>query len=69
MMLFQAFIRQLSRHLLLLVEIEAALRSGKTHRQIWQRLADDGLDITCETFCRLVRRARKNKTHIHGAGR
>ena len=43
----------------LLSEIEGALRSGKTHKQIWQRLSDAGLDITCETFCRLVRRARK----------
>ena len=43
----------------LLFEIEVALRSGKTHKQIWQRLSDAGLDITCETFCRLVRRARK----------
>ena len=43
----------------LLSEIEAALRSGKTHKQIWERLCEAGLDITCETFCRLVRRARK----------
>ncbi len=43
----------------LLLEIEGALRSGKTHKQVWQRLSDSGLDITCETFCRLVRRARK----------
>jgi hypothetical protein len=43
----------------LLSEIEVALRSGKTHKQIWQRLSDAGLDITCETFCRLIRRARK----------
>ncbi len=43
----------------LLFDIEAALRSGKTHKQIWQRLSDAGLDITCETFCRLVRRARR----------
>jgi len=50
----------------LLVEIEAALRSGKTRKQIWQRLAGDGLDITCETFCRLIRRARK-KTRISAA--
>ena len=50
----------------LLFEIEAALRSGKTHKQIWQRLSDAGLDITCETFCRLVRRARK-KTRISAA--
>jgi len=43
----------------LLSEIEAALRSGKTHKQVWQRLSDAGLNITCETFCRLIRRARK----------
>lgn len=43
----------------LLSEIEVALRSGKTHKQIWQRLSDAGLDMTCETFCRLIRRARK----------
>jgi hypothetical protein len=47
-------------------EIEVALRSGKTHKQIWQRLSDAGLDITCETFCRLIRRARK-KTHMAAA--
>ena len=50
----------------LLSEIEAALRSGKTQKQIWQRLSDAGLDITCETFCRLIRRARK-KTRISAA--
>src|ERR671924_2337610 len=43
----------------LLCEIEAALCSGKSHKEIWQRLSDAGLDITCETFCRLIRRARK----------
>jgi hypothetical protein len=43
----------------LLSEIEVAMRSGKTHKEIWQRLSDVGLDITCETFCKLVRRARK----------
>ena len=50
----------------LLFEIEAALQSGKTHKQIWQRLSDAGLDITCETFCRLIRRARK-RTRISAA--
>ena len=50
----------------LLFEIEAALRSGKTHKQVWQRLSEAGLDITCETFCRLIRRARK-KTRISAA--
>jgi hypothetical protein len=53
----------------LLFEIEGALRSGKTHKQIWQRLSDAGLDISCETFCRLIRRARKKRRHIRGAGR
>src|SRR5437016_12738619 len=43
----------------LLFEIEVALRSGKTHKQIWQRLSEAGLDITSETFCRLIRRARE----------
>jgi len=50
----------------LLFEIDVALRSGKTHKQIWRRLSDAGLDITCETFCRLIRRARK-KTRISAA--
>ncbi len=50
----------------LLFEIEAALRSGKTHKQVWQRLSEAGLDITCETFCSLIRRARK-KTRISAA--
>ena len=50
----------------LLCEIEAALCSGKSHKQIWQRLSDAGLDITCETFCRLIRRARK-KTRLSAA--
>ena len=50
----------------LLFEIEAALRSGKTHKQVWERLSDAGLDITCETFCRLIRRVRK-KSHTAAA--
>src|SRR5438105_12951175 len=53
----------------LLSEIEVVVRSGKTHKQIWQRLSEAGLDITCETFCRLIRRARKKNAHIRGAGR
>ena len=44
----------------LLPQIQLALRSGKTLKQVWQRLAQDGLDISCETFCRLIRRARAN---------
>lgn len=42
----------------LLPQIQIALRSGKTLKQVWQRLSEDGLDISCETFCRLIRRAR-----------
>jgi hypothetical protein len=42
----------------LLPQIQVALRSGKTLKQIWQRLSEDGLDISCETFCRLIRRAQ-----------
>src|SRR5437588_6368330 len=52
----------------LLFEIEVALRSGKSHKQIWQRLSEAGLDITCETFCRLIRRARK-KNRVSAARR
>jgi hypothetical protein len=52
-----------------LFEIEVALRSGKTHKQIWQRLSDAGLDITCETFCRLIRGGTEKSAHIRGAGR
>jgi hypothetical protein len=42
----------------LLPQIQAALRSGKTLKQVWQRLSEDSLDMSCETFCRLVRRVR-----------
>jgi hypothetical protein len=42
----------------LLPQIQLALRSGKTLKQVWQRLFEDGLDMSCETFCRLIRRAR-----------
>ena len=50
----------------LLPQIQLALRSGKTLKQVWQRLAEDGLDISCETFCRLLRRARA-KPHASAA--
>lgn len=42
----------------LLPQIQVALRSGKTLKQVWQRLSEDGLDMSCETFCRLIRRVR-----------
>lgn len=43
----------------LLSEIEAALASGKTWKQVWQCLADDGLDISYETFRKALQRIRK----------
>ena len=42
----------------LLPEIETALVSGKTRKQVWQRLADEGLDVSYKTFHTIVRRAR-----------
>ena len=50
----------------LLPQIQVALGSGKTLKQVWQRLSEDGLDISCETFCRLIRRARA-KPHATAA--
>ena len=35
---------------ILLPEIETALASGKTRRQIWQRLVEDGFDLSYDTF-------------------
>jgi hypothetical protein len=35
---------------ILLPEIESALASGKTRRQIWQRLVEDGFDLSYDTF-------------------
>ena len=35
---------------ILLPEIETALASGKTRRQIWQRLFEDGFDLSYDTF-------------------
>ena len=43
----------------LLSAIETALASGKTWKQVWQCLADDGLDISYETFRKLLQRVRK----------
>jgi hypothetical protein len=43
----------------LLSDIEAALASGKTWKQVWQCLADDGLDMSYETFRKLLQRVRK----------
>jgi len=43
----------------LLPGIEAALASGKTWKQVWQCLADDGLDISYETFRKVLQGVRK----------
>src|SRR5436309_11189166 len=43
----------------LLSEIEAALASGKKWKQVWQCLADDGLDISYQTFRKVFRRLGK----------
>jgi hypothetical protein len=45
----------------LLFEIEAALASGKTWKQVWQCLADDGLDISYQTFRKVLQRVRKKR--------
>src|SRR5215469_10094753 len=43
----------------LLPDIELALASGKTIKQIWQSVADAGFDISYKTFCVSLRRLRK----------
>jgi len=43
----------------LLPDIDLALASGKTIKQIWQSVADAGLDISYKTFCVSLRRLRK----------
>jgi hypothetical protein len=51
---------------LLLPDIERALTSGKTWKQVWQCLADEGLEISYNTLHRLLRRVRK-KSRITAA--
>jgi hypothetical protein len=55
----------------LLPEIEVALASGKTCKQLWERLAREGLDVSYPTFHTIVRRARKraNRTTPRGQKR
>jgi hypothetical protein len=43
----------------LLPDIELALASGKTLKQIWQSVADAGFDISYKTFCVSLQRLRK----------
>src|SRR6266446_3742865 len=47
---------------LLLPAIEAAFASGKTWKDVWQCLADDGLKMSYETFRKVLSRARKTRT-------
>jgi hypothetical protein len=42
----------------LLPEIEGALTSGKTCKQVWGRLVQEGLEVSYATFHTIVRRAR-----------
>jgi hypothetical protein len=42
---------------ILLPEIESALASGKTRRQIWQRLVEDGFDLSYDTLRHLSQHA------------
>ena len=44
---------------LLLPAVERALTSGKTWKQVWQCLTDEGFDISYQTFHRLLRRVRR----------
>jgi hypothetical protein len=53
----------------LLPDIEIALVSGKTRKQVWQRLADEGLDVTYKTFHTIIRRARKKSRITAAPGR
>jgi hypothetical protein len=53
----------------LLPDIEIALVSGKTRKQVWQRLADEGLDVTYKTFHTIIRRARKKPRITAAPGR
>ena len=43
----------------LLPEIELALASGKSRKQVWRRLTEEGLDVSYKTFHTIIRRARK----------
>ncbi len=40
----------------LLPDIESALASGKRRKQVWQCLTDEGLDISYDTFRKIIRR-------------
>jgi len=52
----------------LLPEIETALVSGKTLKEVSRRLADEGLDVTYKTFREIIRRARKKRRTTAATG-
>ncbi len=52
-----------------LPEIELALASGKTRKQVWRRLTDEGLDVSYKTFHTIIRRARKKPRTTAAGGR
>ena len=43
----------------LLPQIEVALASGWTRKELWESLTNDGLDVKYKTFTAIIRRARK----------
>jgi hypothetical protein len=43
----------------LLPEIELALASGWTRKELWESLSGDGLEVSYKTFNTIIRRARK----------
>lgn len=43
----------------LLPEIELALASGWTRKELWESLSSDGLEVSYKTFNTIIRRARK----------
>jgi hypothetical protein len=52
----------------LLPEIETALASGKTCKQLWERLVREGLDVSYPTFHTIVRRAREKSKQTAAQG-
>lgn len=44
---------------MLLPEIELALASGWTRKELWESLSSDGLEVSYKTFNTIIRRARK----------
>ena len=53
----------------LLPEIELALASGWTRKDVWESLTSDGLEVSYKTFNTIIRRARKKPAQPrHAAG-